>query len=82
MGSVLERETRLFQERLPDLLEKHEGDYAVVFEDLVIGAFADEDEAIRAGLTKCGAQPFLVRQILRQERPVIVATNLVEPPTG
>ena len=52
---VLERETRCFRARLPDLLSTAEGKYALIRSDRVVGLFDTEEEAVNVGFARCGS---------------------------
>lgn len=64
---MLEQEISFFEERLPELLKKYEGQFALV-KDGKLDVFKTEQEAIDKGFEKYGAEGgFLVRQILREQ---------------
>jgi len=43
-----------------DLLREHLGRYVVIERRSVLGSFASEEEAFRAGVRACGTAPFLI----------------------
>jgi hypothetical protein len=67
---ALERETAYFEAHKADLLDHHAGQFAVVFEDALIGVFGQFDEAYNEGVQRLGNRPFLIRQIVEDEAPV------------
>ena len=59
----LERELATF-EKSKDLLRwEHEGEFALVKGDVVVGTFDTFEKADDAGLAQFGTDPFLVKQI-------------------
>ncbi len=59
----LEREFATFEKNRPWLLQKHEGRFALVKGDDVVGTFDAFEKAYGAGLAQFGTDPFLVRPI-------------------
>lgn len=58
----------------PRLAERHEGEFAVLFGDRLVGVFATSREAYRAGLSAAGLdRPFYLERIARRPQPVVVA---------
>ena len=58
----------------PRLAERHEGQFAVLFGDRLVGVFPTSREAYRAGLSAAGVdRPFYLERICRRREPVIVA---------
>jgi hypothetical protein len=58
----LEKEIATYDRELPKLLE-HQGKFAVIHGDKVVGVFETYHDAVKAGYEKCGLKPFLVRRI-------------------
>ncbi len=59
----LERELATFEKNKPRLLWEHEGEFALVKGDVVLGTFDTFEKADDAGLGQFGTDPFLVKQI-------------------
>jgi len=58
----------------PRLAERHEGQFAVLFGDRLVGVFPTSREAYRAGLHAAGVdRPFYLERICRRPQPVVVA---------
>ena len=64
---TLERELEYFSAHKTELLKTYEGLYVLIKQDEFIGAFSTEKQAYEAGLERFGNQPFLIKQVLRQE---------------
>ena len=63
----LEKEFGYFNSIRADLVKNHEGKFALVKDETVIGTFDQAESAYRAGVAQFGTEPFLVKQILREE---------------
>ena len=59
----LERELATFEKKLYRLLSEHEGEFALVKGDVVLGAFDTFEKAYETGLVQFRTDPFLVKQI-------------------
>ncbi len=59
----LEREFATFEKNKAWLLQKHEGKFALVKREVVLGTFDTFEKAYEAGLDQFGTDPFLVKQI-------------------
>lgn len=67
----LDRELETYRRELPRLLEEgREGQFVLIHGDTVDSFWPDEDAAYEAGCDRFGLQPFLVKQVLRDE-PVV-----------
>ena len=64
---VLEKELQVFETRKTDWLKHHEGKYALVRDEEVVGFFDTAEAAYIEGVGKWGNMPFLVKQILEEE---------------
>jgi hypothetical protein len=69
-AQTLRTEIEFFESQKELLLENHEGQFALVSGQQILGTFTTEAEAYQAGLDHIGNKPFLIRQILRQEPPL------------
>jgi hypothetical protein len=74
---ALETELQYFQSIKAELLQHHEGKYALIIGNELIGTFDHRDEAYKAGLEKRGNVPMLIKHIVREEtRETIPAMTL------
>lgn len=64
----LERELKVFEEKLPELLKQHAGKFVLIHEDDVVDFYNAYEDAIRAGYEKFGPTPFLVKKIEVEHR--------------
>ncbi len=64
---ALETELHFFEARKEELLRHHEGKYALVIGEELLGVFDSREEAYKAGVEKRGNVPMLIKQILREE---------------
>src|SRR4051794_30704066 len=70
-GHLLGREWDFFRRELPRLLaEGHEGEFALLKGEEVVGLYPTRDNALRAGYHKFLLEPFLVHAI-RTEEPLL-----------
>lgn len=65
-------ERRVYDARKPDLVSAHEGDYAVVYGESVLGVRPTLEAAVELGYRLTRASAFLVKRIERREAPVFV----------
>ena len=63
----LETEVRYFEAHKQELLKHHEGKFALIVGERLLGVFDTHEEAYKAGLAQVGNRPMLIRQILRIE---------------
>ena len=80
---ALETELATYKAKLPELKD-HEGKFVLIHGDEVIDTFSSYDDAIKEGYSKCGLEPFLVKQIHAIEQIQFVS-RFVDPcrlPTG
>lgn len=64
---ALDAEIRYFEAQKQELLKHHEGKFALVVGERLIGVFDTPEEAYKAGLAQVGNQPMLIKQVLRDE---------------
>jgi hypothetical protein len=74
---ALERELAVFQQKLPEFLAEHSGEYVLIHGDEVADVFTSYEDAIKAGYAKFGLEPFLVKQVQPIEQ-VHFISRLVE----
>ncbi|MGD0697782.1 MAG: hypothetical protein ABSB82_23450 [Terriglobia bacterium] len=65
----LEKEVEYFRQHKDEWLLHHEGKYALVRGEELIGTFTKEEEAYEEGVKHFGAGPFLIKPILKVEPP-------------
>ena len=63
----LEKELSVYDANLIDLVLANEGKYVVIFGSEIGGVFESYEEALKAGYDKYELEPFLVKQINRNE---------------
>jgi len=60
---ALERELETYRNSLPALEGENEGRFVLIKADKVIDIFTSYDDALKAGYTTFGLEPFLVKKI-------------------
>ena len=61
----------------PRLAERHEGEFAVLCGDRLVGVFPTSREAYRAGLSAAGPErPFYLEQIRRRGREIVFVAGV------
>lgn len=68
--SPLEKEMKWFEKNRKSLTEKHDGKYAVVFGEELVGVFDDFSEAFATGSEKVGSPNILVKMIVDRD-PIV-----------
>ena len=68
--ALLETELATYERMRPELLAKHEGAYALVHKDRLVGTFESRRDAINGGYQQLGHVPFLVKQVVEVEVPL------------
>jgi hypothetical protein len=68
----LDQEVSYYESIKPKLLEHNEGQFVLIKGKELIGAFTKEGEAYEAGVKKFGNQPFLIKQVLPEDRTEIL----------
>ncbi len=64
---ALETELQFFAQQKPELLKYHEGKFALVVGQQLLGVFDTHEDAYKAGLARVGNRPMLIKQVVRQE---------------
>ena len=72
---MLEKESKTFDQKLPELLKADIGKYVLIKGDKVIGVFVAVADALSYGYEKYREQPFFVREILPTQEPMNFANN-------
>ena len=76
---MLENEIKLFEQKLPEMLQDREGQY-VLIQSEEISFFDDYTDAVNVGLEKYGpTDGFLVRQVLTEQPKYIIPTIFLRP---
>ena len=70
--SMLDRERAYFSQNDSAWAAAHPGRFVVVKDETLVGTFASLDEALAAGASRFGLQPFLVRQLGVKPEPVSI----------
>jgi hypothetical protein len=78
---ALERELETYN-RLHDELVQHEGKYALIAEDHLIGVYDTHSDALNAGYAARGLQPFLVKKVSAIEVVAYFSRDLRAPCTA
>jgi hypothetical protein len=70
---ALERELATYRRERDRLLaEGEQGRFALVYGEEVISVWDTWRDAIQAGHERFGLQPFLVQEVLREEKPIVI----------
>jgi hypothetical protein len=73
--NILDREEKTYEEHKQDLLRDSEGQYVLIKGSDIIGVFPTHDEAFVKAYDFYPKSPFFVKQIMRQEEPVVIPSN-------
>lgn len=63
----LEKELEYFNTRREELISHYEGQFVLIKGDSLLGSFTTEAEAYEEGLKQLGNQPFLIKQVTKEE---------------
>lgn len=74
----LEKELAVYRSKLPELKAEHEGEFVLIHGDRIVDFFTSYDDAIQAGYSRFGLEPFLVKQIHTQEQAQFIS-RFVDP---
>jgi len=81
---ALEREREYYESLKEDLLRHHEGQFAVIHADQLLGTYTTFDEALAAGVRAYGTQPFLIQEVAEKageiQHPALTVGMLYAPP--
>ena len=72
---MLEKETKTFEQTLPELVKTDLGKTVLIKDEKVVGTYAAILDALKAGYEKFKDQPFFVRQIVPIQQPLNFANN-------
>lgn len=73
----LQKELAVFQRDRGRWIDNHFGDFVVIKNEEVLGFYAQYEEALRAGYSKFGRVPFLVKQV-----SITDENNFISIPVG
>ena len=74
MTQILGTEIQTYEQQRENLLGTSEGKFVLIHGTQVVGIFDSKMDAIAAGYQQFGNVPFLVKQILRIEAPVVLSS--------
>ncbi len=74
---ALERELETFWANLPTLLQKHAGRFVLIHGEQVAGTWDTKAEALAEGYQRYNLDPFLVMQVVAEEKPIFVPREVV-----
>lgn len=72
----LKKELDFFIRKKNRFLELYPGQFVLIKRDKLIGTYTTEQEAFKAGVEKFGSQPFLIKQVIKQE-PIATHPSLL-----
>ena len=75
---ALEKELETYNSKLQELKAEHEGKFVLIHGHEVVDTFSSYDDAIKAGYSRFGLSPFLVKQIRAVEQAQFVS-RFVDP---
>ncbi len=64
----ISKEVRIFENNRASLVKEAKGKYVLVYKEDIIDIYDTEEVAVREGYTKFGNVPFLVKEILEEDR--------------
>ena len=73
---ALEKELETFKSKVQELRAEHEGKFVLIQGDDVVEVFTSYEDAIKAGYSKFGLKPFLVKQINSLEQAQFISRFL------
>ncbi|HEV2856320.1 MAG TPA: hypothetical protein VHC97_26250 [Thermoanaerobaculia bacterium] len=74
---ALEKELAVYHKKLPELKES-EGKFVLIHEEDLVDIFTSYEDAIKAGYSQFGLEPFLVKQIHALEQAQFIS-RFVDP---
>ena len=75
---ALEKELEVFQQKLAEFVAEHVGAFVLIHGEEVVDFYTSYEDAIKAGYSKFGLEPFLVKQVQALEQ-VHFISRLVQP---
>ena len=74
---ALEKELAVYHKKLPELTES-EGKFVLIHDEDLVDVFTSYEDAIKAGYSRFGLEPFLVKQIHALEQAQFIS-RFVDP---
>lgn len=68
--TILQKELNYFNEHRHEWLKTYENQFAIIKDERLIGTYTAEAEAYKAGLEKIGNQPFLIKQVVKEDKEI------------
>ena len=65
---VLDKEIAYFEREREHLVEHHEGKYALVFNEELVGVWDTSESAYVYGIRRLGDVSFLIKHVLKEDR--------------
>lgn len=72
---MLEKETKFFESKLPELQKTEMGKFVLIKDEKVVGTYVAMADALKAGYEQFGDKPFFVKQVLPTQQPLNFANN-------
>lgn len=66
--NVLADELKYFEEKKKDWLKTYKGQFVLIEDKKLIGAFSTQGEAYKKGVEKFSNEPFLIKEIAEEEQ--------------
>jgi len=66
--NVLAEELKYFEDNKKNWLETYKGQFVLVEDKKLIGAFSTPEEAYKKGVEKFNNEPFLIKQVVEEEQ--------------
>lgn len=77
--SPIDKEVAFFETKRAELLASAEGKFALVKGEAIIGTYDSREDALEAGYARFGGDPFLVKQIAKEDEVVYFSSMLAFP---
>jgi len=77
MTEVLSEELKTYEARRESLLGSHEGKFALIHGEEILGTFDSQMDAIAWGYRELGNVPFLVKEVLKVGIPLSFVSKLL-----
>ena len=66
--NVLAEELKYFEDNKKNWLETYKGQFVLIGDKELIGAFSTQEEAYKKGVEKFSDEPFLIKQVVEEEQ--------------
>jgi hypothetical protein len=67
---TLQAELHFYEKNKQEYLKLYKGQFVLIKDETLLGAFTTDAEAYKAGLEQFGNQPFLIKQVLEDDTKV------------